>query len=655
MKVRLFWVLVVVLVVFAAALSALAQTGTPRPVAGVDFAANLPAQTLGVGDLLAVSVYGAPELTRTIRVGSDGRIRLPMLAHLIEAKGRMPSELETTIGEALSIEGILVVPVVTVTVAEYTSRPISVAGEVRRPITFQALGPTSLLEALTRAEGLTEDAGREILVTRRNADSPDHPLTERVLVKNLIENRDSGANVTLEGGEEIRVPAAGRVFVVGNVKKPGAFRVEESSGMTVLRALAMAEGLTPFSQKVAYIYRPPDADRGAGANTSPPAETPVELRKIMDRKAADVPLEANDILYVQAATPKGVLPEYYFHFDSWRVNAAPGVWVPAQIYVEEEGAPGGVPRFKAQARIWDVGAAPAGKLDELTKMLIEGDTIEDGQAAPTDASPLESQRSWERQAEENLLARLESGGFLAPSGTVEQVLNTVVNNLIVSAQLNVEVHCRVLLTTPIETFTIGRTIVISRGLIDVLPDEASLAIMLSSELAHIALGHRTPTQFAFRNQTMLSDADLLQRVHFARTAAELLEASQRTIEIMRASPYQKTANAGLFLKALRSKEAALPNLLAANIGNQVATTEALDRLTDFTVSAPDLEEDKLDQIAALPLGSRVKLNPWSNRLELVKTRPIALLSAREKMPFEVTPFVLYLTRAEAPTTSGPAQ
>jgi hypothetical protein len=283
-------------------------------------------------------------------------------------------------------------------------------------------------------------------------------------------------------------------------------------------------------------------------------------------------------------------------------------------------------------------------------VLIEGDAVDHGLADSTDVSPLESQRSWERQAEENLLSRLESGGFLAPPGPVDKVLDTVVNNLISSAQLNVEVHCRVLLTTPIETFTIGRTIVISRGLIDVLPDEASLAVMLAGELAHIALGHRTPTQFAFRNQTMLTDAELLDRVHFERTATELLEASRRTIEIMRASPYQKTANAGLFLKALRSRGGVLPNLLAANIGNQVANAEALNRLAEFTASAPDLEEDKLEQIAALPLGSRVKLNPWSNQLELVKTRPIVLLSPREKMPFEVTPFVLYLTRGEPQAT-----
>jgi hypothetical protein len=361
--------------------------------------------------------------------------------------------------------------------------------------------------------------------------------------------------------------------------------------------------------------------------------------------------------YVPGPTLKGAIAEYYFHFDSWRVNVAPGIWVPAQIYVEEEAAFGGVPRFKAQTRIWDFKAAPAGKLEELTRMLIESEGIVDAGAAPTDLSPLESQRSWERQAEENVLSRLESGGFLAPAGPVDEVLNTVVNNLMVSAQLNVDARCRILLTTPFETFAIGHTIVMSRGLIDVLPDEASLATMLAVELAHIALGQRTPTQFAFRNQLMLNDAGLLQRVHFERTAPELLEASRRGIEIMRASPYQKTGNAGLFLNALRSRGSTLPRLLAATIGNQVADTEALNRLEEFTASAPELQEDKLEQIAALPLGSRVKLNPWNDRVELVKTRPTALLSAREKMPFEVTPFVLYLTRANAPKmdTSGPSQ
>ena len=291
-------------------------------------------------------------------------------------------------------------------------------------------------------------------------------------------------------------------------------------------------------------------------------------------------------------------------------------------------------------------AAQRNKLDELTSILVESDAAVKDQTASKDVSPLESQRSWERQSEDNLLARLEKGGLLAPPGPVDEVLNTVVNNLIVSSNLNVEAHCRVLLTTPLETFSMGHTIVISRGLIDVLPDEASLALVVADELSHIALGHPTPTQFAFHNQTMLSDAELLQRFRFRRSPEEMAAAGRKTIEMMRASPYQKTANAGLFLKALAARGAALPRLLQANLGNQVANPEALERLAELVTAAPPLEDGKLEQIAALPLGSRVKLNPWNNQIVLVKARPLSLLSTREKMPFEITPFVLYLTRLD---------
>ena len=360
-----------------------------------------------------------------------------------------------------------------------------------------------------------------------------------------------------------------------------------------------------------------------------------------------------DGIYSQPPPTKGTTPERYFHFDSWRVNVAPGVWVPSQIYVEEAGAQvkglNALPRFKAQTRLWDYAATPPNKLDELTSILVDQASDIKDQTAAQDTSPLESQRSWERQAEENILARLQKGGLLAPVGPVDEVLNTVVNNLIVSANLNVEAHCRVLLTTPVETFSVGHTIVISRGLIDVLPDEVSLALVLAAELSHIALGHPTQTQFAFHNQTMLSDAELVQKFHFERTPTEMAAAAKKTIEIMKVSPYQKTANTSIFLKALALRGQLLPRLLAANLGNQVADPEALSALAAFATNAPALEEDKIEQIAALPLGSRVKLNPWSNQIALVKARPIALLSAREKMPFEVTPFALHLTRIEGVT------
>ena len=249
------------------------------PLPAPQMSANLPAQRIGANDLLAITVYGAPELTRTVRVSDDGLIRLPMLKQKIEARGQMPAELEQRIAAALVAEEILVDPAVTVNVAEYHSRPISVVGAVHRPLTFQAWGRTTLLEAIARAEGLSSDAGTEILVTR----PPNAP--QSIAVKSLIDAADPSVNLTLEGGEEVRVPQAGRVFVVGNVKKPGVLRIEDGNGLTVLKALAMAEGLAPFATKEAYILH-----RGA--------EQPIDLRKILDRKSPDVALNANDIFYI---------------------------------------------------------------------------------------------------------------------------------------------------------------------------------------------------------------------------------------------------------------------------------------------------------------------------------------------------------------------
>ena len=254
---------------------------------------NLPAQKIGPDDLIAVSVYDAPELTRTIRVGADGTIRIPMLKQRLKVEGMMPGDVESAIASALKGEELLVDPFVSVTVAEYHSRPISVMGAVRKPVTFQAEAPVTLLHALARAEGLTTDAGQEILITRPapRSEPGAPPLVQRISVKALIDGADSASNVKLTGGEEIRVPDAGRIYVVGNVKKPGAFTLQDNVQTTVLKALAMAEGLMPYAGKQAFIYR---AEGGTGGKN----EIPVELRQIMDRKAADVVLLPNDILYI---------------------------------------------------------------------------------------------------------------------------------------------------------------------------------------------------------------------------------------------------------------------------------------------------------------------------------------------------------------------
>ncbi len=245
--------------------------------------ANLPAQKLGVDDLVAVSVYDAPELTRTVRVEPDGAIHMPLLKYGIAAVGLFPGQLETNIADALQTGEILVDPVVKVTVVEYHSRPISVMGAVKKPLTFQAVGTVTLLDALAEAEGLTNDAGTEILLTRGDA-------VERIPVKRLLKDADPAVNFTLHGGEEIRVPEAGKIFVVGNVHKPGAFPVRDASDNSVLKMVALSEGLLPYASKTAYVYR----RNSSGVKQ----EIPVELEKIMERKASDVPMQADDTLYI---------------------------------------------------------------------------------------------------------------------------------------------------------------------------------------------------------------------------------------------------------------------------------------------------------------------------------------------------------------------
>jgi len=293
--------LTILLLAIAVTSSASAQQqATPNHGgAGATFlgeSSNLPVEKIGRDDLIGITVYDSPELTRTVRVDSDGAIRLPMVKQHISAAGLYPIELEKAITTALIQESLLVDPVVTVSVVEYRSRPISVVGAVKNPVTFQATGTVTLLDAISQAQGLSENAGSEILVSRQPLGTTDKSvtLTQRISVHGLISGEDPTLNLHLEGGEDIRVPEAGRIFIVGNVKKPGAFYITDGSESSVMKALALSEGLDTFSGHKAYIYRLESSSDGRN-------EIPVDLKKIMDRKTPDVPLMANDIFYIPNA------------------------------------------------------------------------------------------------------------------------------------------------------------------------------------------------------------------------------------------------------------------------------------------------------------------------------------------------------------------
>jgi hypothetical protein len=350
----------------------------------------------------------------------------------------------------------------------------------------------------------------------------------------------------------------------------------------------------------------------------------------------------------------------YLHFDSWRANMQPGTWLPSYVYSEESDRkrsrpPFRISRFKAQTRLWDYDEVHIKHQTELVDVRVDNAEDHDEAIRPQ-AVPVEAERMWEKLAEDNTTDHLQKIGLLALPGPVDKMLQTVVNNLVITSKLDItpEVRCRVLATTPIESFTIGHTIVISRGLLDVLPDEGALAMILSHELAHIALGHKIDTKLAFTDRFFFPDPDTFQRMNFGRSLLDEQAADARALELLNNSPYKDTlATAGLFLKQVQERASVLPNLIRPHLGNPLGSKTAV-RLAPVAEAAPELEKT-VDQIAALSLGARINLDPWSNRIEMMSPKHIAPLSSAEKMPLEVTPFFPYLTRLPSGNLVGYAE
>ena len=343
---------------------------------------------------------------------------------------------------------------------------------------------------------------------------------------------------------------------------------------------------------------------------------------------------------------------FYFHFDSWRMNLQPGLWLPALVYTEDADVKYDLVRkidMKGQTRLWGYDLKHSGQQTEFTDMQVESvkDVTDRSGDSANEMSPLDSKHKWQREAEDNVLDRMERAGVLAPAGEVTKVLETVVNNLEITNNLTIEpeVRCRVLLTTPLESFTVGNTIVISRGLLDVLPDEASLAMILSHELAHIALGHSVNTKYAFSDRLIFPDEQVMQKVSMERNGADQDAANKKAVELLTNSPYKdKLANAGLFLRALQSRSHELTWLINPNFGNKMAKGSEVLTMAALVQRAPELKRGDPHQLAALPLGSRIKLDPWDDHVSLKKSKAEAVLSARDKMPFEVTPMIPNLVR-----------
>jgi hypothetical protein len=345
---------------------------------------------------------------------------------------------------------------------------------------------------------------------------------------------------------------------------------------------------------------------------------------------------------------------HYFHFDSWRMNVQPGVWAPAAVYIEDtlRDPVAHAQSFKGQTTYWGYSLKLPTRESDAESMEIEN--AQDQSDNSTDVSPLQAEREWISQAEQNVLDRLTQAGLVAPPSDFDKQLEQVTNNIVIgnNLQLPSDIHCRVILTTPLESLAVGNTILLSKGLVDVLPTEEDLAAIISFQLAHIVTGHHIDTRYAFNDRLLFPDTATFRRITMNHSTSDNDEAAKKAVELFNHSIYHdKAGSVGLFFQQLQVREKALPALFTPRLGDSLVRADGQPWLAGLTQGAPRLDMDNLTQIAALPLNSRLKIDPWDDKVFMLNVKPAPLLNARDKMPLELTPVYYRLQRYQE---GGPA-
>jgi hypothetical protein len=340
----------------------------------------------------------------------------------------------------------------------------------------------------------------------------------------------------------------------------------------------------------------------------------------------------------------------WLHFDSWRGNLQPDLWLPVSVYVEESDRGDGhmSSAMRAQTHFWGYSLALPTRESDNVSVEVEGAIDQSGDSQ--DVTPLEATRAWVQEAEDNVIERLVKAGLVAPPNAFDKTLEQIVTNLAVPSNLNLPspIHCRIMLTSTVEATTIGNTILLSKGLIDTLPNEESIASVVAIELAHVALGHHIDTRYAFNDRMLFPDEASFQRIKMNHTDADNAEAAKRASEYLAASMYKdRLANAGLYFAQLADRSKTLKQLNSPRLGDSMLRADGTPWMADLAKSAPKLNPDDTTQVAALPLGSWLKTDPWDDTERMLNARRFAPLNARDKMPFEVTAVYYKLQRFTA--------
>lgn len=354
----------------------------------------------------------------------------------------------------------------------------------------------------------------------------------------------------------------------------------------------------------------------------------------------------------------------FYHFDSWRTNVQENLWLPTSFYVEESDPKSDehTVKFKSVNHVWGYALkVPTGDAENVD-VSVEGATDVSNDAQ--DVSPLGAQREWVKQAEDNVVNRLFQAGLLDAPSDFDKILEQIAGNILAYNNIQVArpIRVRTLLTEPLESLAIGNTIVVSKGLLDTtaVPGNNNeqvnnLYAVMAFQVAHIIQGHRLDTKYAFNDRLLFPDTSAFEKIPMHHTDKDNEEASKKTMELLQPKELNDAASQfGLYLAQLQDRAKALTALNEPMIGDSLIKDPKTNTfwLQSMVGKGPKLDQNDLKQNAAMPLGSFMRFDPWSDQVVQMHAAYEPLLSSRDKMPFEVTPVYLKLSYYKAPAAGG---
>ncbi len=368
----------------------------------------------------------------------------------------------------------------------------------------------------------------------------------------------------------------------------------------------------------------------------------------------------------------------YYHFDSWRTNVQEGLWMPTSVYIEETDpkSPQHTLKFKAVNYIWGYSLKTPPKDADQATLEVEGAT--DASANAPDVSPLQAQREWVQQAEDNVIDRLYQAGLIDAPSDFDQTLELLANNILAYNKIPIDrpLKVRTLLTEPLETLSVGNTILISKSLLDTTAvpsadgkqaeQQGDLNTLLSFQIAHILLGHHIDTKFAFNDHLMFPQEAAFQHIPMHHTDEENVAAAKKAAELMSVADLADGQQYfGLYLQQLQAREKGLHALTEPQIGDGLTKPDGTFWMQALVSKSPKLNNTDLAQQAAMPLAQLLRFDPWTDKVIQLHSAYAPLLSSRDKLPFEITPVYLKLAywqppappaapAAAAPATPGAA-